>query len=360
VDTRANYTPNKTLGHFNQHFNMSKPMRAQAPNPNKAAKKLPPIPQPKQKAKKKGTKQQRKQRKEIARLPRRVHFSDCSRLYLRSVLDPWDVLNNEDSLPCLPDEFDQPSFKYATRARGTLTVGTTTGFVLVSPMNAINTTSNICYTDSSYAGLSFQAVGTGTNLVTDGQLLPASAATAPNSRLVACGLRVRYTGTELNRGGQVLPARALPSGDNLNGSTISDCLQRQDHATKPCSRGWVGTVWYPTYAAATEFALNNNSVSTGTNQRLGVLVTGTTGNTYEWDFVRFWEVVADTSVAGTPTLSPVGITKSHSDLTGLGWVRDYLGGLSVDDYGKVAYDAGIRYVSGIAVKGVASFVSGLY
>jgi hypothetical protein len=340
---------------------MSKQIGSDATNTNKVVrkKKLPKTPPQKAARNKKGTKQARKARKTSAKTPRVVHFAECSRLYLRATLDPWDVLNHEDHLPCIPDEFDQPSFKYGTRVRGTFTIGTQgIGFVVASPLNGVLTSNTAAYTGSGFTGTTISTGVTGVTLASDAQLVAASAAVAPNYRLVACGLRVRYTGTTLNAGGQILPFRALPSGDSVNGCAFADILQRQDHSTKPCTRAWYGTVWFPTFADATKFTASSFDVTSSFNQKVGVIVSGAAGNTYEFDMVRFWEVVADTSNAVQATFTPIGISKSHTDLTGLGWVRDYLGGLTVDDYGKVAYDAGVRYVSGIAMKSMASFVSG--
>jgi len=55
--------------------------------------------------------------------------------------------------------------------------------------------------------------------------------------------------------------------------------------------------------------------------RMGILVTGTAGNTFEFESIAHFESVPNTSVNVPNT------TRSHSDVDGFSMVKDYFGGL---------------------------------
>jgi len=318
--------------------------------------------QKKKNTRKKPAKQRSRRRRQAgsrskARIPRHPPMKPCTLEYMDALLDPWGSLTR-DSMPCVPDLFALPSQKMVTRLRGQLTIGTAgMGFVILSPFCAAADVNALCYTNSSFTGTSVVASGTGVVAGADGQI-PWIATNAPLVRMVAQGVRVRYTGTELNRGGMIIPMRASGAGDNLYGSTTTTILLRQDHEVKPCDGRWHGAVFIPAFPAAYDFGSGNWPIGTTSNIRLGVMCSGTAGNTYAYDVVRYWEVIPNDTDVGAPTYTPQGMSRSHSDLDGLGMVRDFVGELTASESGQEALRRGYDYLKKTMVTGAAEIIGG--
>jgi len=302
----------------------------------------------------------RTQRNQMPSLSRAPVVKPCTLTYLNALLDPWGSLV-QDEMPCIPDIYDMPSLKIAARQRGTMTVGTNgLGYVAISPFHMVADAGFLAYTTSAFTGTAMTPVSdTNVTFVADNQV-PWLYANTPSVRLVACGLRVRYTGTELNRGGIIIPCRAVSPHDNLSGSTTATILYRQDHSILECDRKWHGCVYQPGFPAAYEWTANSTAALTANanNCRMGVMVTGTAGNTFAFDVVRYFEVVQNDTNPGSPTYSPTGLSKSHSDLEGLGYVRDVLGELTASDMGQKALQLGYSYIKKSAATAMASMVGG--
>jgi len=287
------------------------------------------------------TRRARKRNPAVSVMTQQQPAKACTITYMKCLLDPWNC--TADELPCVPDLYDFPSKKFFTRQRGTFLTGTaSTGFVSVPIFNLSNDVTNLKYSGPTWAGTAIPTgVTAGTVEVNNTQSSYASGA-MPQYRVVAAGLRVRYQGTELNRSGSIIPCRALGETDTLIGTTVSSSLGRSDVSPLQCDRKWHGVVFQPGYPGAYNW-INSNS-SAQTQARLAVLVTSAAGAAiqYEYDYVTYFEVLPE---AGA---SIDGMTRSHSDLTGLGYVRDFLGGLTASQVGQSAVNAGMSYLKSYA------------
>jgi len=237
-------------------------------------------------------------------------FSQCTKDYATAIIDPWACARP----PCVPDNITLPSFKFGVRARSTFVVGTAgLGYVYVNPY--------LSYSDIDYSGGFTTAtfaqnvcVPSGlTNGVSgffnDSPFVHSNFAPGTNqSRLVGCGVRARYTGTEINRSGQVLCFRT-PTNNNVFGGpnpTEAQLLSFKETSTNPVDREWHYSIYRPSVAADLAY---NNPVNLAGNDALLLAVFGAQpGQSFEFDYVAWFEVVGN----NLPNL-----TRSHSDPIGM-------------------------------------------
>jgi len=132
-----------------------------------------------------------------------VTIPECSIHYIDSLFDPFDTPAGV-CIPC--DLFPLPSQKVKTTFRGVGNLGTTGyGWVAVNPTLA-NDVASIQVTSTASVGGSSTVLSAYTNIGTGMfTMLPYAAADfsggSVQGRIVAVGIRVRYSGTELNRSG---------------------------------------------------------------------------------------------------------------------------------------------------------------
>jgi hypothetical protein len=243
--------------------------------------------------------------------------------------------------------------------RGNLVVGTGgQGWLALAPFCVANDLNSIAYTNSLYTGSTFTQTNPTTGVVfqNDPQI-PYLSTQALNTRVVGTGIRIRYVGTELARGGTILPTRALPQNDSIAGQNYVNTLERPDHVSRPVDRKWHGVVYSPMFSQATQFTLNNSNIDNDdlpSNMKMGIWITGTPGNIFEFDIVRFFEAVPDGGTVSS-IFTVQGVSRSHTDLPGLSVVRDFLGSLTASDWGPALYDKGIVFAKGAALAAVAAY-----
>jgi hypothetical protein len=267
-------------------------------------------------------------------------------MYAKAAIDPWDPAIS--GKVCIPDDDDQPSFKFTSRIRGTFVVGTGgIGFISANPQAMATSNLNaVISSASAYAGASggFPGPsGSSIQLALSNGFNNSSSANPFLQRVVSCGLKIRYTGTELNRGGQIIPVKAVSSAsgtvsqnDSIVGLSIPQALSRFNTRSDPCSRSWKGTVWTPNTPIERLYGpptVNDDAFSASQGQVLGVLVTGVAGNTYEYDCICHSELLPN-SVATLPSIS-----SSDSDSPSYSFIRNFLGGLYQDEMGQKIFKA---------------------
>jgi hypothetical protein len=280
-----------------------------------------------------------------------MNLSPCANEYLKALTDPFNL----GALPCVPDLVSFPSKKTRTIGYGTLAVGTAgVGFVCCTPLNFANDTKAGYYSTSSWTGsaIDLNSDTTGVSHFLDNQKPYSNTIITTqvgvNSRTVGCGLRVRYTGTELNRGGVVV---ALAMGDSSCAYRDFTSLATDPAAVRyPVSRGWKTICFRPSSSVETEFvqgvyAVANNGSDSSVQFRLAFIVTGTPGNTFEWEYISFSEFISGSGTISVPPIKPDGLSKSHTDLMGMSVTRDFLSQGRTDlqssagpDIYKMAYD----------------------
>lgn len=268
-----------------------------------------------------------------------------------ATVNPWDSLAMG---ACVPSSPARPTYKVRAILRGTFQVGTSLGFVAVSPV--LCNDKLVCYsTLQSYAGTAVTcsatagAVGTiGSNMsslpFTMAQLTSnTSAESAAQGRIVSVGVSARYVDTELNRGGRVI-CYTDPDHGSINNLTIGDLGARPEaifsspDQTRP--KCWISAYGQtaveqsfpmedPTYNATQYqiqqgYPLCQNQSVTLTGGDLGygapimcIVATGVTGNTYEFEIVIHAEYVG-------PATSSM-LTPNSADPDGLALVQTALG-----------------------------------
>jgi hypothetical protein len=278
----------------------------------------------------------------------------CSLLYWKTLTNPWEVLAKGAAV-CIPDLNDQASMKFSTRMRGTLYVGTAgVGFIALCPVQAGNNSSVGACSAANYAGTGPNSSGTGVTTLQDLQYpwnIATSSVAPPLVRLVACGVRIRYTGTELNRAGNIMPFSLSTLGESYGvvGSTI---MNMQSVKTYPNNRQWCGAVFNPTLPSDYQYTNGNPTYNNGS---IGVVIMGdpTSGNSYEYDIVRFWEALPALFLGsqGSGTIySTFATTKSESDLVGMSAIKDFMGTISQSEAGQTLWNQAKAY---IAAKGIS-------
>jgi len=281
-------------------------------------------------------------------------WSPCAYSYLQALVDPFNFALSGKEV-CIPDIYDLPSYKLSTRLRGTFEVGSTgCGFIAINPWSFGSDVPIGTVSRGAYGGGVFEyTTATGqVEQVVDGRF-PYIGADLRDTRLVAAGIRARYIGTELNKAGAILP---IYTTGNLNQLSFQDVLLDPTVTSSTCSRAWSGTFYKPTHPNNFGYTSTSFNYATGDYQ-LGIMVGGGVGNTsYEWEIVRFYEMIP---LAGGSQIKTVPTqTRSESDLPGLGQVKNLLGGLNNSVVGQTAWKL-IKAAAASTVTGIAeSYVPG--
>jgi hypothetical protein len=243
----------------------------------------------------------------------RAIISHCSRDYLHALLDPFD-----GPLACVPTAPSIESLKIRTWVKGVFTIGTAGfGFIEMSPIDMAAQDAN----PVQRSGVAFAntIMNGGPGSVTAQSNSPyfssdfADPETAPlanEARVVAAGIRVRYTGTELNKGGVIYPWHHRNNG-SLDTMGITDYLSFQGNSTAETNRKWTSVVWTPVGTRDTRFGYNIGAPYGPYS--LAVMATGVPGNTFEYEAVAVLEITGQTIRSLTP---------SHADPPGFQGIQE--------------------------------------
>lgn len=269
-----------------------------------------------------------------------MRMTSCAAHYAAAIGAPFSPQAIGACVPTFPA---RPSYKVHSRITGVFSVGTNIGYVAIAP-TCTNNLASIYYTDTNFAGTSLSASATGVspmsnsaNAYASGAFIPASSAIdGMVGRIVSVGLRVRYVGTELERSGLVY-GLVHPAHASLHSYTVPQLTAYRECIRRPVTRNWTTIVAsavnfeesvYPDVSdlialgvspfnqAQLEacFPFSTGSPVTTSNPTLGafimaIVVTGSTGNTYEWELITHQELIG-------PQVQNA-VTPSHSDQIGL-------------------------------------------
>jgi len=227
-------------------------------------------------------------------------LQNCESMYLRARLNPFDP--SLVGKVCYPGALVKRSQKYETTWSGNVTIGTAgVGYIIWDP-TYVNDKSAVFFTDATYAGTSASAfsitAGSGVNAQTmygpyaTGDFNPGDLGEC-QGRVVANGLRIRYTGTELNRGGNAiivyneqggsLVGHTLASEQFISYPRIIPKFEAQEVALAPAS------------SKAFEWVVTTNSFPWSLSQGataapyMGIQFSGVAGNTFEVQLIVFCE-----------------------------------------------------------------------
>jgi len=214
--------------------------------------------------------------------------------------------------PGVPTAPAFPSRKWRTAIRGSFATGTQgIGFVFIDPYHTVF--SNVqcgAYSTSTFAANNFTSAGTGVAALFNIQQAYSSTTLSNGivARLVAGGIRVRYTGTTLNRGGSVVGVYARDDFASLNSLTYTDVLTKYPFtSSQPVSEDWEGATWFPVQNADLDYydPPQINSYSWVDYASLGVMVysPSTTSLTFDFEMTMFWEFQGPEVISLSPSTS---------------------------------------------------------
>jgi len=175
-----------------------------------------------------------------------VRLSGCAKDYARALVNPFD-----GPLACVPSFPVVMTRKVRVWSKGSFATGTGSyGWIVSDPSWNVANTNGVFATDATYAGVA----ATGINLVagagitafqSNSDYVVAQIGTQlVQYKVVAHGLRIRYTGTELNRGGTIV-AFSDPSHNSLQARTYANFQAELTSRQFPFGREWINVLYKP-------------------------------------------------------------------------------------------------------------------
>lgn len=197
------------------------------------------------------------QRPSNQRVKPTVHLSQCATDYARCIINPFT-----GPIACIPDFPVHMSRKAKVFARGNFSTGTTGfGFITHTPaqMAARDQTAGF-FSTNAYTGTTVECSASTTGVsyyrsnseYTNSMFVPAQRQDQLDYRVVASGLRIKYTGTELNRGGLAYVLQE-PTHDSLQGVSISTLGQQVEMKQMTIGREWLNVLYRPVKTRETEY-----------------------------------------------------------------------------------------------------------
>lgn len=219
----------------------------------------------------------------------------------------------------MPDEWAQPSYKMSVRGYIGMATGTNNyGFVGFSPTSFANdsTTSAapLIFTISNYAGQDFDPQ-TSTPGVISANLTrnPYTSAqyastTGPRTRIVAAGIRIRYTGALIDRGGTVTVFRH-PDNANMPTQSWTSLVGMSNSVSIGVTDKWTTLNWIPSKPADQAYGTPDHKVCMGF-----FIQSAKPGATFSVQTIVHYEHIGSTVLT----------TPSHSDAQGMSAIRNSL------------------------------------
>jgi hypothetical protein len=188
-----------------------------------------------------------------------------------------------------------PTLKIKAFARGTASTGTAGfGFVSCNPATSpANDAFTVGYTLPSFSGTAITpgVVGTG-NASSNAPYAStdfSNDATGVASRVVACGLRVRYGGTELARGGFKI-GLVDPTHSTVYNRDLASMNSELQTVRLPVSRQWSALLYRAVRSNETEFATSINPTDVLHYMAFMLIAPDATSPTlFEWEFFTIVE-----------------------------------------------------------------------
>lgn len=242
-------------------------------------------------------------------------ISHCAAEYLRALLNPFT-----GPLACVPVPPAIESRKVRSWVKASFAIGSGGfGFAFASPIASITTSQFCCYASTSaYAGSVMTQGGVGVQgYLSNAQFVNGdfgNSLATPNlaqARIVASGLRVRYTGTELNKSGLIYPWHHRTNGD-LENEGINAYYAFQGSEPFQVTRNWTCITWSPKTVADWTFS---GPLANITVQPIGIMISGVPGNTYELEFTTIAEITGPFVGAMTPTHSDANAFQAMQEIS---------------------------------------------
>jgi len=275
-------------------------------------------------------------------------MSECSKLYMRALCDPWGVPGS----PCVPDNITLPSYKVSFFSRGSLGIGATgAGFITCCPYNGM--AGDAVYgnvTTESYSGSGYEPAVSGVANYVSNSSFASTQFTLGGGlrrRVVACGVRVRYVGPELTRGGRIIESRHPTNYNIVSGSTAAMLLANRETEPVPVNRSWHYVMWKP--AVPEDLAYETSPSATLGFCLIALIIGAPVGTVFEYDTIAHYEIIGD----AVPNL-----TVSHNDPLGMAVLTQGLAVHQPDSSPSENFQRVAKSVSSVA-RSTLSFVGPL-
>jgi len=278
-----------------------------------------------------------------------TRMSPCSRMYYASLVCPFYKLDDScapllkslridqfrSENPCIPTIPNVKSRKFSSFLRGDFlaSIGANPGggFIAFAPrrlaQDGVATNYNTCpiyasninwnplgvgspypildvtaAIDTGVNGFSFNADYTSSQL-------PLVNGRGIKYRIVAAGLRIRYTGTEVNLAGTI-HATIMPNHDTLSQGTVTQLGQLETYFRYPMTREWITIAHSP--VMDDDFLYFPDSINNPTffgtlfstqsfQHYMGFQITDCAAGSFQWEAVTHYEVVGSEVRGLTPT-----------------------------------------------------------
>jgi len=273
-------------------------------------------------------------------------FTECAMDYYKALVDPW-AYRFAERLPCIPDLTVVPSYKFNTTVIGRAYVGAGgMGYIAINP-HVLGSARGIGWFTSAdtYAGNTIGlSAATGLSPLYDTTFPYDGLGALPSFRLVAAGLRVKYTGQELTRSGQVVMGSNDSTNNNYLGYAFENIASQPDTVPQSVTRGHRGCVYKPLNVHSTSYHSEWDYFDGDDVSRMAIIFTGIQGNEFSFEIVRFWEAISDGSTTVPST------SASHSDVTGVSKIRDFIATTAQSEFGQSLMTKGLEYFKRQAVE----------
>jgi len=273
---------------------------------------------------------------------------DCTRNYLRVQTDPWSHFNSGKEV-CIPDTLSKPSWKVQTFFRGTFSA-TSNGVaaLAVNPWVAMFNNQN-CVARSSGASTG-SIIKNLASVLSANTRAPFTSSSDVESRVVGCGIRVKYIGKYLDTSGIIGVGIRNDSDDDLGLLTTSEFLSRPNTCRSAVTHGgrWIQVAFRPSSSWDLDpKRMVGNVNESGVQTVLAVVVEGAQANApFEYEVCFFHEYLA-TDASGIP-----GTTLSHTDINGFGAIRSYINKVWNHPITTDLYNKGLDYVYNYLTKDI--------
>lgn len=217
-----------------------------------------------------------------------VCLSACVCEYIELATDPFRI-PEDVAIPMPPA---MPSASLSSYIRGTMATGSgSAGFVAIHAKNLVaGNVSSAWKSNGSYAGNTVAVTGTG--VAADTSNSPYDAAAFGNDpttgdmqyRLVAAGLRIRYTGTELERGGRC-SGLAEPDHRSLTGATLAIMRGYDQASSVPVDGKWHKVLWTP--ARETDYHYSSTAPNSGNSPTMAFMVIAPSATSLPFEYEAF-------------------------------------------------------------------------
>jgi hypothetical protein len=235
----------------------------------------------------------------------------CLVKYSIALINPFDETAKGACLPSFPAF---PSQKMRTFIRTTTKIGILGQGFVIARGSASNNASAMALTNVAYdgdVGSSFASTGTGIIVATSNSNYSTTdfGTDGLQQRLVAMGVRVRYTGTELNRSGRISMCEN-PNHQAWVGQTFPEFRLYDNSTSDDFDRNWHMCTYQP--INATEFSYGNSNYPefSGQSHFLAILYSGRDGEDVEIELVQHHELIGSQARSKTTNSANTSLTEN--------------------------------------------------